>query len=298
MTTSPVAQRRQPGRIRSLFGFLILARGKPGEIMVISHSNLFYWWPVWVTGFLLAGFTYWDDNRLAIVPAGTEAKKERRVEVEDGKLESRDVLILPSGKYLAERPAADGTDSEVEQPRFHLAHNKNLGIIFLIVLFLVIIVTNIPLRGLWSVVIVMVVVMGSIVLVQAGWWQMLVNHSRLLSIYISMAGYLLFSMALLILWFFSFFFFDRQIYMVFCPGQCRLRTQIGGGEIMYDTTGMVFQKQRSDLFRHWILGFGSGDLIIRPGGGKEHFDLPNVMHVGRKVKAIENLIKEKEIVAR
>jgi hypothetical protein len=305
MTTTPVAKPRRSGRLRGLLGYLILSSGKPGEIMVISHSNLFYWWPVWFTGFLLAGYTYfWDDNRLAVVPPGTVAAKEREVEVEQGKegkpgkRELRDVLILPAGKHHAERPATDGAEPGPEQPRIHLAQNKNLGIIFLIVLFLVIIVTNIPLRGLWSVVIVMVVVMGSIILVQSGWWSYLINRSHLLGIYINMAGYLLISIALLTLWFLSFFFFDRQIYMVFCPGQCRLRTQVGGGETMYDTTGMVFQKQRSDLFRHWILGFGSGDLIIRTSGGKEHFDLPNVMHVGRKVKAIENLIKEKEIVAR
>jgi hypothetical protein len=113
-----------------------------------------------------------------------------------------------------------------------------------------------------------------------------------------MAGYLLISVSLLILWLINFFFFDRQIYMVFSPGQLRVKLQIGGGETMYDTTGMVFQRQRSDLFRHWIFGFGSGDVIIRPGGGKEHLDLPNVMNAGRKVKAIENLIKQKEIVAR
>ena len=49
MTTTPVAKPRSPGRLRGLLGYLILARGKPGEIMVISHSNLLYWWPVWFT---------------------------------------------------------------------------------------------------------------------------------------------------------------------------------------------------------------------------------------------------------
>ena len=107
MTTTSAARPRQPGRLRSLFGFLVLARGKPGEIVIVSHSNLFYWWPVWVTGFLLAAYTYfWDDNRLAIVPPGTAAAKERRVEVEPGKIELRDVLILPSGKHLVDQPAA------------------------------------------------------------------------------------------------------------------------------------------------------------------------------------------------
>src|SRR5262245_58674573 len=30
----------------------------PVEINIYSHSMLFYWWPVWVTGFLFAILTY------------------------------------------------------------------------------------------------------------------------------------------------------------------------------------------------------------------------------------------------
>jgi hypothetical protein len=61
---------------------------------------------------------------------------------------------------------------------------------------------------------------------------------------------------------------------------------------------MVFQKERSDLFRHWILGMGSGDLVIRPAGNKDPIDLPNVLFVGHKVQEIQALIKEKEVVAK
>jgi len=30
---------------------------------------------------------------------------------------------------------------------------------------------------------------------------------------------------------------------------------------------MVFTKQQNDLFRHWILGLGSGDLEMQTMGG-------------------------------
>jgi hypothetical protein len=60
---------------------------------------------------------------------------------------------------------------------------------------------------------------------------------------------------------------------------------------------MVFQKKRSDLFRHWVLGFGSGDLIIRPANSREHIELPNVTFVARRVREIEARLKEKVIVA-
>src|SRR5688572_5135244 len=28
------------------------------ELIIYSHSNLFYWWPIWVTGFIFALLTY------------------------------------------------------------------------------------------------------------------------------------------------------------------------------------------------------------------------------------------------
>ena len=71
---------------------------------------------------------------------------------------------------------------------------------------------------------------------------------------------------------------------------------IGGGETVYGTTGMVVQKQRGDLFRHWILGFGSGDLIVRPSGAHSAIEMPNVLQVGRVVRQIEQLIKEQVVV--
>jgi len=100
------------------------------------------------------------------------------------------------------------------------------------------------------------------------------------------------------IWLIVFMFFDQQIYMVFTPGQLRVRLEIGGGETAYDTTGMSIQKQRSDLFRHWILGLGSGDLIVRTTGAQVHqFDLPNVLAIGRRVREIEELLRMKQVVA-
>lgn len=50
------------------------------EVKIVSHSNLFYWWPVWVAGYLMALLTYWDGHLMAIVPEGTVAQKDCRVE--------------------------------------------------------------------------------------------------------------------------------------------------------------------------------------------------------------------------
>jgi hypothetical protein len=71
--------------------------------------------------------------------------------------------------------------------------------------------------------------------------------------------------------------------------------QIGGGEQAFPTEGMTLEKHRSDLFRHWILGLGSGDLTVKTMRG-DHFDLHNVLFVGRKKAMIEDLMREKAVV--
>jgi hypothetical protein len=69
----------------------------PKEIVIISHSTLFYWWPVWLVGFLMAAFTYLSGHVMALVPPGTVAESSRTVAGHDG---PRDVLVLPPGKQL------------------------------------------------------------------------------------------------------------------------------------------------------------------------------------------------------
>jgi hypothetical protein len=60
---------------------------------------------------------------------------------------------------------------------------------------------------------------------------------------------------------------------------------------------MKLEKQRSDFFRHWVLGLGAGDLVVRTAGaGAEHVDLHNVLFIGRKVKLIEDLLQMKKVV--
>ena len=69
---------------------------RPREVRIVSHSMLFYWWPVWAAGLLLFGLSWLSGHRLAIVPAGTEA-----VEGIDG---GRDALVLPAGDHLPRNP--------------------------------------------------------------------------------------------------------------------------------------------------------------------------------------------------
>ena len=101
---------------------------------------------------------------------------------------------------------------------------------------------------------------------------------------------------LVIIWAVTVFIFDHRTYVTVTSGQVRVCLAIGAGETVYDTTGMTFTKRQDDLFRHWIIGLGSGDLIIHRSNTTQEIDMPNVLFVGSKIKEIERLIKEREVV--
>src|SRR5947209_1283966 len=88
----------------------------PTEVCVVSHSTLFYWWPVWFVGFVLTALTLFDGHYLIIVPKDTVALKDAAVIVtKDGKTiayEKNDVIVLPKG-HLA------GVGEAIDQPHLH-----------------------------------------------------------------------------------------------------------------------------------------------------------------------------------
>ena len=272
------------------------------EIMVVSHCSLFYWWPVWATGFLMFLITMFGGQLMAIVPPGTTAKfdaasvrAEPKKKGDAGAEEKVDALLLPPGKTL---PKDQAHPEQPEQPHLHMTSNKNLGVLFVAVLLLVISITNIPLRGLWSVIVIVLVISVVIIFALLEWWDKILTWVGFLDIRINAAGYLVISIVLFVLWLLVMLLFDRQIYMVFTPGQMRYRQEIGDAETAYDTTGMTIQKQRSDLFRHWILGLGSGDLIVKTTGAHpQEFHMPNVLFIGRKVNEIEEMLRQRQVVA-
>jgi hypothetical protein len=261
------------------------------EITVISHSNLFYWWPVWACGFLMALLTFLDGHLMVTVPAGTVARKK----VDDGG-EERAAYVLAKGKQVQTEDPNDAKSSP-KDPKIHMAQRKGFGVIFCTVLLICIVITNVPLRGMWSVVVIITLILVTVILVLAGVWEAIVTTLSLLDVRINLGGYLFISGILFAIWLFTMLFFDRQIYIVFTPGQFKVCTEIGGGEKVYDTMGMSLERQRGDLFRHYILGLGSGDLIVKTAGAQaHHFDLPNVLFISKKVQQIEDMLRKRKVV--
>jgi hypothetical protein len=285
-TTPPPHQQQPP------FTHPNPAEPEENELTIVSHSNLFYWWPVWAVCFILGTLTALENNVLVVVPDKDVKVAPNATVIPEGKsvkeaIEKERVIYYPEEKHT----------KDLDAPSLRISKHHSYGVLFTFVLLVVIFITNVPLRGMWSLVVIIAVAFLILLFAYFQLWDWLFGLLGSLDIRINEGGYFMIGVSLLVLWLVTFMFFDRQVYITVTPGNFKVCTEIGGGEHVYDTVGMQLEKQRSDLFRHWILGLGSGDLIVRTSGAQNvHIDLPNVLFIGRKVQQIENLIKKKSVV--
>ena len=169
--------------------------------------------------------------------------------------------------------------------------SNNPGIFFIAVLVLLIVFTTTRLRGIYSIVTVVTVAFFVVLFAWFGWWDDIMSFIPTLSARANMGFYLLFSTTLLAVWLLAFFVFDRLTVWRIRPGQMVEERLIGGQARSYDTNGLVFERRGQDLFHDIILGLGAGDLTLTIGGAHaETIQIPNVLFVKRKVKAIERVI--------
>jgi hypothetical protein len=172
--------------------------------------------------------------------------------------------------------------------------SKSLGVIFTLVFLLVIVLTHLAVRGVASMTVIVSLMALTIFFLYMGWWEDIVRVMGRLAIYMNLGFYVIFSSAVFIVWALTVFVFDHFDYWAFHPGQLVHHTFFGGGEQSFDTRGMSVTKLRNDLFRHWILGMGTGDLHISATGARQaEFVVPNVLFIGSKLHQIEELVAEK-----
>jgi|GEM_PF-697882 len=215
------------------------------EVRLVSHSTLFYWWPIWVVGYIMAGLT-----------------------------------------------AVQGHTFMVEGHAVKVHASNNVGLLFMFTLFGVILISNVSVRGLASALVIMGMVLLTVLFAYMGIWDNIINFFDGLNIYLNQGAYAWMATLMLIIWAFTTFVVDRMSYWSVTPGQMTNKHLFGASEKSYDTENMSFEKRRDDLFRHWILGIGSGDLTINAfnAGQRQEIHVPNVLFVGTKIEAVQKLI--------
>jgi len=185
------------------------------QIIVYSHSALFYWWPAWFFGFAIA--------------------------------------LLQEG------------DDRFNPGIGHDQANSQLGLSYLSLLLLLIMMTNVRLRGIYSVALVLALAFIAVLLAWLGWWDDIVRLIPYLRVQMNSGFYFVFSTALLLMWAMMFFIFDRMTYWRIRPGQLTIEHRIGGGAESFDTNALRFRKLNSDFFRA-VLGFGAAELEATSAG--------------------------------
>ncbi|MCS7014598.1 MAG: hypothetical protein NZM42_00590 [Gemmatales bacterium] len=264
-------------------------------IYVYGHSMLFYFWPLWVFGYAIGFYTWLTDGYLLTV-SRQDLEKHGTITVklisEQGE-GARSIIKAEIGDPRNQKnPGKEVTVTE------RVAPSKNPGVLYALLILLVIFITNVPLRGLlWMIVLLTVILLG-LLFAYLDWWDAIFSWFGRLSIHMNMGFYMFFSTVLLILWLICFFGYDRLNYWEIVPGQVRHIWPITGAVKSYDTTGMHFEKVRDDAFRHWILGLGSGDLVMTPAAkspdvSRDDLTVRNVLFVGRKLNRILHLIAER-----
>jgi hypothetical protein len=195
--------------------------------------------------------------------------------------------------FLTYSHGKPGQNEAVAQSQTWFHPSNNLGVVFLLVLFMVILITNFSVRGLASGMVIMGGLLLAVVLASIGWWDDVFSWFGNLKIHLSLGAYFWFSTLMLLTWAITVFGLDRLSYWEVTPGQLTHITLYGGGSQSYNTQGMGLEKHRDDLFRHWLLGLGSGDLkILTSGATRERIDLINVLFIGSKVDIMQRLIAE------
>ena len=242
-----------------------LAKSRPHELRVYMHTSLLYWWPVWLVGFMMATWTLIESRHMALVPAGASVEGN--------------TITLPEG-------------SSPILTRTHISASRTPGIAFVLTVLIVLTFGGGWMRG-WRAYTFAASLAAALLLVS--WlegWDDLARWAAYLHVHINLGGYLIFSTGLLALWLIQVFIVDRRRYVVFSMSQVRVHNDIGEQEQVYDTGGIAFEKEQNDWFRR-LFGFGAGDLRVRVGG--QWVEIPNVIHVGRQLEAIEILLRTKDV---
>lgn len=187
--------------------------------------------------------------------------------------------------HLYGEPHQIGAGQELFHPSTHL------GLIFLLTVALVIGITNLTVRGLASIIVILSIALISLLLAYYHKWDEVLEWLGKQKLHLNWGAYFWFSTLICAMWTLTVFVFDHLSYWRITPGQVTYTAMFGASSKSFDADNMVLEKLRDDLFRHWLLGFGSGDLQIRPyGAQQERILIPNVLFLGSKVRRVEHML--------
>src|SRR5262249_44283979 len=169
--------------------------------------------------------------------------------------------------------------------------NKGHAPTFFAAVLLVLIGTTVPMRGMASVSALLVVVLVTVVFAYLGWWEVVLESLGGLHLEMSAAAFLGPSAVLVVVWLGGLCCYDPLRCMTFTAGQFVLQKEVGDQEQVFDTAEILVEKRPTDYLRHWLLGFGAGDLVIKVHSQSLEIELPNVLFIDGKMHEISEMMR-------
>ena len=170
------------------------------------------------------------------------------------------------------------------------------GLLYAFLILLTGFVTSVRLQGMRSIMLIMGLM---IILLLLAWTGSLDDLAKLLPAirtHISAGFYFTLSGGLFVMWLLQFLVFDRLNYWRIAEGQLTHVELAGIGEKSYDARGLTVEHEADDIFRHFLFGLGSGDLILRThGADHEEIRLPNLLRAHKKINRIQELVSVEPI---
>jgi hypothetical protein len=176
-----------------------------------------------------------------------------------------------------------------------------LGIGFLVIMFGVLIFTQLRARGIYAVIMILALaVIGLLVHMLVGWafiWDLV----TLVKVHMNMAYYVVVFTVSFALWVYVTFVHSRLTYGFVNSGEVGWRSPLTGQVESYRPLNFQVNKRSDDLIVHTLLGLrflglGTGDIEVKfdvPGGGSQSHVFKNVWRPDKKVATMERLIQDR-----
>jgi hypothetical protein len=245
-----------------------------------------------VLALICAISSYIENTRLATVPGGTTI-----------------AAATQPGEYVLQIPKSSATPTELDaalqrsgqgQEAFPIhagTSNRPWGILFLSTTLLVIVLTIFQFRGLWSFIVLIVLVALSFSMSLLGVWDSLLSFLQSINVQINSSTYLMIASGLGSLWFIMVLVIDRQRSVTITATEVRFRTTYGNSELAFPIEDVTLEHLADDALMHWILGFGSGDVLIRTKGNGE-FYFPNVFFLPQRLKQLQAILGPERVITK
>jgi len=210
-----------------------------------SHSEFFYYWPLWLVSFIFGDITLFFGSHVAVGGLDTS------------------LLVMKETGY---------------------------GLTYILVLAFSLFATGVNLRGVWALLTLVCVVFGAFMMLYFGVWDSALSWAINQPVYLNHGFYLSIGVVLFLPWCLVVFLFDTRKYVKIESNTVTIVHEIGEGARAFDTVGVMMEKKLDNFFKHYLLGFGSGDLVIRTSGGSSDvLYLPNVLRVDHVLRELEHV---------